>query len=257
MDKKILITGAKGYIATSLYNSLKDKYNIELVDRSNFDLTDYESTCNYFKNKHFDVVIHTAVLGGSRLQVDDDSILDNNLKMYYNLLNNKTHYNKLIHFGSGAEFNAPESPYGLSKRVIARLMDNQPNFYNLRIYGVFDENELDTRFIKSNIKRYLNNQSLEIHKNKLFDFFYMEDLVSLVSYYIDNEYLEKDIDCCYTEKWSLYYVAELINSLDDKKSEIDCKISFSNENYIGKSLNVPINLIGLKEGIKRVYNKLK
>lgn len=257
MDKKILITGAKGYIATSLYNSLKYKYDIERIGRDDFDLTDYESTYNYFKDKHFDVVIHTAVLGGSRLQIDDDSILDNNLKMYYNLLYNKTHYNKLIHFGSGAEFNAPESPYGLSKRVIARLMDNQPNFYNLRIYGVFDENELDTRFIKSNIKRYLNNQSLEIYANKLFDFFYMEDLVSLVSYYIDNEYLEKDIDCCYTEKTSLYHVAELINSLDNKKLKIENKMGFNDENYIGKSLNVPIKLIGLEEGIKRVYNKLK
>ena len=220
MDR-ILITGKNGYIATGLYNGLKDKYIIDQIGRDDFDLTDYESTRKYFEDKQFDVVIHTAMEGGHRLKPDTFDVMDNNLKMYYNLLDNKDHYNKFIHFGSGAEFNAPESPYGLSKRVIANSMDNKANFYNLRLYGVFDENELDTRFIKSNIKRYLNNQPIEINSNILFDFLYMEDLVSLVSYYIDNDYLEKDIDCCYTEKINLYSIAEFINSLDESSVDIN------------------------------------
>jgi GDP-L-fucose synthase len=258
LDKKILITGAKGYIATSLYNSLKYKYDIERIGRDDFDLTDYESTYNYFKDKHFDVVIHTATEGGSRMKIDWVDVLDNNIKMYYNLLANKTHYNKFITFGSGAEVYASESFYGLSKRVIFESMNNHPNFYNLRIYGVFDENEVNTRFIKSNIKRYLNDESIEIHHNKLFDFFYMEDLISLVSYYIDNDDLEKNIDCCYNDKHSLYNIAELINKLSNKQPvDITTKVLFGNEHYIGKPLNVPIKLIGLEEGIKRVYNKLK
>ena len=256
MDK-ILITGKNGYIATGLYNSLKDKYIIERIGRDDFDLTDYELTRNYFKDKYFDVVIHTAMEGGSRLKSDDNSVLDNNIKMYYNLLANKDHYNKFITFGSGAEFNAPESPYGLSKRVIAKSIDIHPNFYNLRLFGVFDENELDTRFIKSNIKRYLNQQPIEIHLNKLFDFFYMEDLISLVSYYIDNDYLEKDIDCCYTEKYSLYRIANYINSLGNDPVLINTKMLLGNESYVGRSLNIPIKWVGLEEGIRRVYNKLK
>jgi GDP-L-fucose synthase len=255
---KILITGKNGYIATSLYNDLKDKYDIKRIGRDDFNLTDYESTCNYFKDNHFDVVIHTAMEGGSRLKTDSVNVLDNNIKMYYNLLANKSHYNKFITFGSGAEFHAAESSYGLSKRIIAKSIDDKSNFYNLRLYGVFDENELDTRFIKSNIKRYLNDQPIEIHHNKLFDFFYMEDLISLVSYYIDNDNLKKDIDCCYNNKYSLYSIAELINKLSNKRPvNIITKVLFGNEHYIGKPLGVPIKLIGLEEGIKRVYNKLK
>ena len=258
MDKKILITGAKGYIATSLYNGLKDKYDIERIGRDDFDLTNYELTCEYFKDKHFDVVIHTAMEGGSRMKIDSIDVLDNNIKMYYNLLANKIHYNKFITFGSGAEVYASESFYGLSKRVIFESMNNQPNFYNLRIYGVFDENEVNTRFIKSNIKRYLNDEPIEIHHNKLFDFFYMKDLISLVSYYIDNDDLEKNIDCCYVEKYSLHRIADFINTLDNKKAvNMNVKLLFGNEHYIGKPLNIPIKLIGLEEGIKQVYNKLK
>jgi nucleoside-diphosphate-sugar epimerase len=104
---------------------------------------------------------------------------------------------------------------------------------------------------------FINNQPMEIHHNKLFDFFYMEDLISLVSYYIDNDDLKKDIDCCYNDKHSLYRIAELINKLNNKPPvDVITKVLFGNEHYIGKPLNVPIKLIGLEEGIKRVYNKL-
>jgi hypothetical protein len=86
----------------------------------------------------------------------------------------------------------------------------------------------------------------------------MKDLISLVSYYIDNDNLEKNIDCCYTEKYSLHRIADFINTLDNKKAvDINVKLLFGNEHYIGKPLNIPIKWVGLEEGIKQVYNKLK
>ena len=84
---KILITGGNGYIAKSLYESLKDKYNITAIGRKNFDLTNYKLLDSYLKHTYFDVVIHCAVTGGSRLKIDTFGDMDNNLKMYYNLLN--------------------------------------------------------------------------------------------------------------------------------------------------------------------------
>ena len=81
------------------------------------------------------------------------NVLVKNIQMFYNLLNNKHYFGKLINFGSGAELNMPTDPYGLSKNIISKIIDAEPHFYNIRIYGVFDENELDTRFIKNNIKR--------------------------------------------------------------------------------------------------------
>ena len=120
--KKILITGGNGYIATSLYKALKDKYDITKVSRADFDLTNYAATCEFLQDKYFDVVIHTAVVGGNRLQEEDDSILRSNLDMYYNLINNKEHFGRFISFGSGAELGWPTTPYGYSKRIIAESM---------------------------------------------------------------------------------------------------------------------------------------
>jgi UDP-glucose 4-epimerase len=96
-----------------------------------------------------------------------------------------------------------------------------PCCYNIRIYGVFDENELDTRFIKNNIKRYINRESLKIHQNKIMDFFYMEDLVTLVKHYISETHLPKNVDCSYDYNHSLYDIAHMINNLSDYKVDIE------------------------------------
>jgi nucleoside-diphosphate-sugar epimerase len=139
---------------------------------------------NFFQSKHFDVVIHCAVQGGSRLKKDSYKDMDINLVMYYNLLQHKPHYDKLIHFGSGAEVFNSEDPYGLSKKVIANSISEIDNFYNIRIFAVFDENELDTRFIKSNIKRYLN-LSIQV-LNLLFKFSFKMKFFSLLIIFYRN-----------------------------------------------------------------------
>ena len=140
---KILITGTNGYIGKSLTKKLKDKYKIVALTRQLVDLTNYQDVHNFFKDKYFDVVIHCAVVGGSRLKEDTWNDLDTNLIMYYNLLQCRSHFNKFIHLGSGAEIFLKETPYGLSKHIIRKSVLEKNNFFNIRIFGVFDENELD------------------------------------------------------------------------------------------------------------------
>jgi GDP-L-fucose synthase len=257
MDKmKILITGGNGYIAKSLYNSLKDKHDITCITRQDFDLINSSETLKYFSDKHFDVIIHCAVSGGSRLRPDSCNDMDNNLKMYYNLLNCKNKFKKLIHFGSGAEINTPESPYGLSKKIIAKSISEIDNFYNIKIFAVFDENELDTRFIKGNIKHYINKEPIIIHQDKWMDFFYMKDLISLVDYYINNDDPPKQIDCSYIKLYKLSDIANIINDLGEYKVDVKIENNELGLTYCGES-NMLLDFIGLEQGIKEVYNQLK
>ena len=248
----ILITGGNGYIAKSLASKLD---NVTSITRKNFDLTDREATNDWFYGKYFDIVIHTAVVGGSRLKIDNGDTFYQNIQMFYNLLNNKHCFGKLLHFGSGAELNMPSDPYGLSKNVISKIIDSEPHFYNIRIYGVFDENELDTRFIKSNIKRYINKESIEIHQDKLMDFFYIKDLIRLVEYFIYETFLPKNIDCSYGNNNSLSDIAYIINSLSEHKVEI--KIGEGKgKDYIGDWNPINIKWKGLEQGIKETYKKI-
>ena len=207
-------------------------------------------------DKHFDVVIHTAVSGGSRLIKDTSKDIDFNLRMYYNLLENRLSYDKLIHFGSGAELHMPNEPYGFSKQVIARSIEGIDGFYNLRIYAVFDENELDTRFIKSCIQRYVDKEDIQIHQHKQMDFFYMQDLIKVIKHYIANNNLPKTYDCVYEDKKTLLDIATMVNKLSDYKVAVIAKSELGT-NYIGEYKSIGINYTGLEEGIKLVYNTLK
>ena len=119
----ILITGGNGYIAKSLYSmDIAFEDHIHKITRKDFDLTDRHATDKWFEGKYFDVIIHTAVKGGSRLLVDGGNIFYENIQMFYNLLNNKHCFGKLINFGSGAELGVPNNPYGLSKNIISKII---------------------------------------------------------------------------------------------------------------------------------------
>ena len=252
---KILITGKNGYIGKSIHSYLHAKYDITTVGRQDFDLTDPFETIKFFSDKTFDVVIHTAVVGGSRLKSEESSIIDQNLKMYYNLLDQQNRYTKFISFGSGAEGHL-NTPYGLSKFIINQSIKDKPNFYNIRIFGVFDENELDTRFIKANIKRYINKEALQIFEDKMMDFIYMKDLITLVEHYINNDDSPKEIDCMYLgNKSYLSDIAGIINKLDDYKVPI--LTGKNTSSYVGHYHPLNLDFIGLEQGIKETYNKLK
>jgi nucleoside-diphosphate-sugar epimerase len=253
----ILITGGNGYIAGSLYEEFKNKHNVITISRDDFDLTNRDLTDKFFKDKYFDVVLHTAISGGSRLRKDTEDVLDENLIMYYNILANKSKYKKFISIGSGAELFTQQEPYGLSKHVISYSMRNKANFHNVRIFAVFDENELDSRFIKSSILKYLNNQPIEIHQNKLMDFFYMKDLITLMEYCIETDDLPKEINCSYRNIYYLKDIAKIINTMGENKVPIKIINKKEGIGYVGNFTNLEIEYIGLEQGIKNVYNKLK
>ena len=252
---KILITGAKGYIGTALYNALKNKHEVIGLGKKDLNLLNLNQVKEFFQNKYFDVVIHCAITGGNRLDIDNSNILDNNLKMFYNLVECESNFGKLIHFGSGAE--RQDTFYGLSKKVINESIKNKDKFYNVRILAVFNEDELETKFVKTNIFNYINKKDIEIFQNKYMDFFHMDDFILLIEYYIENISLPKEINCCYNHLVTLYDVAQIINNLDEHKVNINIKHWDMAPPFNGDFTDLGLNFIGLEQSIKNVYNKLK
>lgn len=259
---RILVTGKNGYIGSSLLSKLDSMFDFTYpnfyvgVGRDDFDLTDRKSTTDFLsKYGYFDVIIHTAICGGSRLKKDENDVLANNLKMFYNLIANVHRFGQLISLGSGAELNWPSDPYGLSKLIIADTINSHSKLNNIRIFGVFDENEWDTRFIKTCLRKYKNKEPITIHQNKLFDFIYMDDLVTVIKFIILNPNI-KVIDACYKEKHTLREVAEYITTIGGYSCEIKVGDKELGNPYMGHFKDYNLDLIGLKQGINKVYDAI-
>lgn len=253
--KKILITGKSGYIASALIKHFSKDNIVTAIGRDDFDLKNPDDCKKFFLDKTFDLVIHCAVMGGNRLFKDSFECFETNVEMFLNLTKYKHKFDKLIHFGSGAEFSLKPYYYGYSKKIINQIIKETKNFYNLRIFGVFDENDLNSRFIVNSIINKKMGNDIEIYENKFMDYIYMQDLISLVQHYMHMITLPKEIDCCYPDKVTLYNIANLINSLSDQKSKINIH-EFNYESYIGSQNILPIKTIGLEQGIKNTYKIL-
>ena len=60
--KKILVTGAKGFLASRFIAYYKDTFDITAVGRDTFDLTDESAVMAHFSGRSYDYVFHFAAL---------------------------------------------------------------------------------------------------------------------------------------------------------------------------------------------------
>ena len=197
---KVCVLGSNGFVGSNL---LKDT-NWNGVTRRKLDLTDQHAVEKYFNEHKYDVVIHCAVVGGSRLKPDDSDVAYKNILMFENVV--RVFKGKLIYFSSGAALrgNPPTDPYGLSKWVIDRRIETIPNAYSLRIWGCYGPGELPSRF-SAVCKR---EGHVVIDQDRYFDFIDIEDVRKIVKEYVNGNKIKKECNLVYPEKLLLSQWAE-------------------------------------------------
>ncbi len=199
-----------------------------------------------------------------------------NMIMFENIIKFANKFKLIINFDSAAIYDRstnilnrkeldiytiPTDYYGFSKYLIYNRSLQYNNIYNIRIFNIFHINEENNRFIKSCFNAKYNKSKINIFEDKYFDFFYEDDFINIIKYYIHNINtqlrLKKTINVCYNEKYKLSEIAKIIINNDE---QIIIKNLVSNNNYTGDPellLNYNINLNGLNKSLLDYENKYK
>lgn len=276
-QKKILITGGDGFIARNLFEQLSDEYNILSVDRQELDLLDSLKVLDYIKSNKFDIIIHTATYDAAPKHSTKDpaKVLENNLKMFFNLARCKDYFNKMIYFGSGAEYSrehwipkmredyfdkhVPMDQYGFSKYIMTKYALSNSKIYNLRLFAVFGKyDDWKVRLISNICHDVVLNLPIVIEQNKYYDFLYIDDLIKVVKWFIDNKPKNRVYNLCTGNVLDFKTIAEKILEISGKKLDIAIKIEGVGKEYSGDNTLLLNELKGFKfssldESIKALY----
>jgi nucleoside-diphosphate-sugar epimerase len=176
---RVCVLGSGGFIGGHIAKAFP---GCVALTRNNLDLTNEEAVNEYFSKNEFDVIFHCAVVGGSRLQKDDWSVLQKNISMFFNVFNASK--NSLVYyFSSGAALKKRDEPYGLSKWIIEQFKSSRVQV--LRVWGCFGPGEPSTRFL-STAKR---DGHVTIHNDVEFDFFHIYDVIEFVKTFPVSEHV--------------------------------------------------------------------
>lgn len=278
---KILVTGASAFIGSSLNELLADKFEIHAPPSSELNLLNSEDVRNYLKKNSFDFIIHSAnhlvhpLLKESK---NPDIQLTNNLKMFFNIAENKDYFGKMIYFGSGAEFGRenwkskmkedffgnsfPNDQYGLSKYFMNIHCRLSSNIFNLRLFGMFGiKDDWRFRLIPNLCAQALTSKEIIVNQNAVFSFLYIEDLAGIVENFILNTPLSGDYNICPDNEYELIDIAKIINSLDKEKKIVVKKkgisTKYSGDNGKLKQAMPNLSFTPINKGIEAVYTFYK
>lgn len=257
----ILILGANGFIGKHLheYLSQKNEYLLLSPDSKELNLIDELSVDAYIDTHKPDVIINCSNRGGGR-DSGNENIVHQNLRMFFNIAKHSGKVNKIIHFGSGAEYGKhkpiidvieedadiaiPLDEYGFYKSVCSKFIAQSDNNLNLRVFGCYGEYEnYEYKFISNAIVKNLLHMPITINQNVFFDYVYIGDLVKIIDWFIHNVTHQQIYNLTSGKKIDLLSLAHLVNQTSDFQSEI--KIINDGYNYEYTSNNSRLlNVLG-------------
>jgi len=231
---------------------LAENYDVMSFSREELDLNDGNAVKSCLHKHQFDIVIHTATYDAAPKDSpkDPNKVLENNLRMFFNIARNRNDFGKMLFFGSGAEFgrenwtesmsercfdqSIPQDQYGYSKYLMTQFAMQTSNIFNLRLFGVFGElDDWRYRFLSNICCHAVLNQSINVHQNSLVDFLYVNDLARIVIWFIEKTPSKQVYNVCRGKAYEFSDLAERIKGLTNDDVKVSVKYKDIGKRYGG------------------------
>ncbi len=270
---KILLTGSGGFIGRNILEKMGDKYEFIHPRSRELNLMDDNAVNDFVKSTKPDLIIHSAA-AGVRITADAtrDDVAIPNIKMFDNLARHVSKKCPMFVFGSGAEYDKsrelnsvaesdfgtsiPNDPYGYSKYMISKRIEQMDNVLNMRIFGIYGKYESPTRFTSYAVTQNIKHQPIEINQDVVFQFLHINDFCNIVDWFIKNQTDERFINVCPDEKITLVELSKIVNKNSTYHSEIIVKTPGMNREYTGNNRRlhdiIPnLNFTSYTDGLKQ------
>ena len=287
MKKKILVTGATGFIGKNLVESLKEKFEIYalildekeknvipqidyILWKTFFDRENEIKTLDGKKLGKIDTVIHLASYGVNPKDNDIDKMIESNINLTKDLISNleRVSCKNIIFTGSGFEYGDkgkvklkedmelnPFSLYGATK-VSAFLIGKKLceslgiNYINLRLFNIFGEYEGSNRLIPQIINNYLEGKELNFTAgNQVRDYLYIKDIIEVYEMILEkNIYNNETYNVCSSEEVTIKeFITKVADTIGINKDSL-------NFGTIPSRKEEALYIVGDNSKLKRDFN---
>ena len=233
---KIIITGANGFVGRNLTEQLSAVHQVIAASRQELNLLDEVAVQQYISVHQPDAIIHTATTGGYGKCTTN--VLEQELRMFFNIERCIDKNTLLINCGSGAEYDrrfwqrkmpedyfdqhVPADDYGYGKYLIAKAIANSPkNIVNLRIFGLFGKYEsCYYKFISNAIVKNLLGFPIIIQRNTCFDYLFIDDFCDVVAKILVKSPLHKQYNVTPDNAIELADIATKVIKLTGRSNDV-------------------------------------
>lgn len=277
--KTILITGAgpNGITGRLIKEYFSDKYILLTPGSRDLDLTNDASVSSFFLENDINYVIHCATFRPTSVDKSHmvDEELESNLRMFYSLAAQSDKFEKMIYFGSGAEYDKsqeivniteedfgrsiPKNKYGLAKYIMNDYARKSRNIYNFRLFGTINKYERFTKNVISNLcVKAIKGLPVQLRQDCRFSFVDIGDVLPLLDYALEHELRYHDYNIVMDDNYLLSDIAKIIIELSGTNQELKVKSSGLNLEYTASNRRLmnefKVDFTPIKDAVKHVYD---